>query len=57
MSYEMFCNIANFYGEDFFNTLPNPQAGGPLRIGCQQLLVKFIRSYPAHLEAVPPSAI
>jgi hypothetical protein len=31
---------------------PNPQAGGPLIVGCSQLLIQYIRSYPPYLEAV-----
>jgi len=27
------------------NTLPNPQDGGPLLVGCPRLLIQFIRSY------------
>ena len=28
------------------STSPNPQAGGPPLVGCPQLLIQFIRSYP-----------
>ena len=28
------------------STSPNPQAGGPPLVGCQRLLIQFIRSYP-----------
>jgi hypothetical protein len=31
---------------------PNPQAGGPLTVGCPRLLFQYIRSYPPCLEAV-----
>jgi len=30
------------------STLPNPQAGGPPLVGCPQLHIKFIRSYPPY---------
>jgi hypothetical protein len=29
-----------------------PQAGGPPLVGCPQLLIQYIRSYPPYLEAV-----
>jgi hypothetical protein len=35
---------------------PNHQAGGPPLVVCPWLLIKYIRSYPPFLEAVPPSA-
>jgi len=28
------------------STSPNPQAGGPPRVGCPRLLIQYIRSYP-----------
>jgi hypothetical protein len=31
--------------------LPNPQAGGPPLVGCPQLLIQYIHSYPPYLEA------
>jgi hypothetical protein len=31
---------------------PNPQAGGPPPVGCPQLLIQYIRSYPPYLETV-----
>jgi hypothetical protein len=31
---------------------PNPQAGGPLLVGCPRLLIEHIRSYPPYLEGV-----
>jgi hypothetical protein len=31
---------------------PNPQAGGPPTVGCPQLLIHYIHSYPPYLEAV-----
>jgi hypothetical protein len=33
---------------------PNPQAGGPLLVGCPRLLIKY-RSYLPHPEDFPPS--
>jgi hypothetical protein len=33
-----------------------PQAGGPPLVGCQRLLIQYIRSYPPHPEDFPPSA-
>jgi hypothetical protein len=32
--------------------MPNPQAEGPLLVGCPRLLIQYIRSYPPYLEAV-----
>jgi hypothetical protein len=32
--------------------MPKPQAGGPPTVGCQRLLIQYIRSYPPYLEAV-----
>ena len=51
----MFRNMINFYGG--VSTSPKPQAGGPPHVGCPRLLIQYIHSYPAYLEAVPPSAI
>jgi hypothetical protein len=31
---------------------PNPQAGVPPTVGCPQLRIQYIRSYPPYLEAV-----
>ena len=36
-------------------TSPNNQAEGPPLIGCPRLLIQYIRSYPPHLEDVPPA--
>jgi hypothetical protein len=40
-----------FRNKDFLRgkvviTSPNPQAGGPPRVGCPRLLIQYIRSYP-----------
>jgi hypothetical protein len=35
---------------------PNPKAGGPPLVGCQRLLIQYIRSYPPYPEDLPPSA-
>jgi len=32
---------------------PNPQTGGPPLVGCPQLIIRYIRSYPPHWK---PSA-
>jgi hypothetical protein len=32
--------------------MPNPQAGRPPIVGCPQLLIQYIRSYPPYLEGV-----
>jgi hypothetical protein len=32
--------------------MPKPEAGGPLLVGCPQLLIQYIRSYPPHLVVV-----
>jgi hypothetical protein len=44
-----------FYHKRFSST-PNPQAGGKPLVGCLQLFIQRIRSYPKELEAIPPSA-
>jgi hypothetical protein len=35
-----------------FSPSPNPQAEGPPLVGCQRLLIQYIRSYTSYLEAV-----
>jgi hypothetical protein len=37
------------------STSPKQKPGGPPLVGCLRLLIQYIRSYPPHLEAVPPS--
>jgi hypothetical protein len=32
---------------------PNPQTGGSPLVGCPQLLIRYIRSYPPYREASP----
>jgi hypothetical protein len=32
--------------------MPNPQVGGPPLVGCPQLLIQYICSYPPYLEGV-----
>jgi hypothetical protein len=34
------------------NPTGNPEVGGPPIVGCPQLLIQYIRSYPPYLEAV-----
>jgi len=36
-------------------TSPNNRPGGPPLIGCPRLLIHYIRSYPSHIETVPPA--
>jgi len=43
----LFLNISVLQGGDV-STPPNPQAGGPLLVGCPRLLIQFIRSYPPY---------
>ena len=43
----MFLNISVLQGR-VVSTSPNPQAGGPLLIGCPRLLIQFIRNYPPY---------
>jgi hypothetical protein len=31
----------------------NPQTGGPFLVGCPQLLIQYICSYPPYVEAIP----
>jgi hypothetical protein len=51
----IFRNMINFLRCGVVSTLPNPKAGRPPLVGCPQLLVQYIRSYPPYLEPVPPS--
>ena len=44
----MFRNTIRFYGEELLPPRPAPQAGGPPLVGCPQLLVQYIRSYPPY---------
>jgi hypothetical protein len=37
-----------FSWEGVVSTSPNPQAGGPPLVGCPQLLIQFIHSYPPY---------
>jgi hypothetical protein len=53
----MVCNVDKFLGWGDFSTLPNSQAGGPLLVGCPQLLIQYICSYPPHPEAVPSGSM
>jgi len=43
----MFLNINVLQG-GVVSTSPNLQAGGPPLVGCQQLFIQFIRSYPPY---------
>ena len=43
----MFLNINVLQG-GLVSPSPNPQAGGPLLVGCPRLLIQFIRSYPPY---------
>jgi hypothetical protein len=44
-----FRNVS-FYGRKLLAP-PNPQAEGPPLVGCQRLLIQYIRSYTPYLEA------
>ena len=35
-----------FLRREVVSTWPNPQAGGPPRVGCPRLLIQYIHSYP-----------
>ena len=43
----VFLNISVLQG-GVVSTSPNPQAGGPLLVGCPLLFIQFIRSYPPY---------
>ena len=43
-----FRNKDNFCGQELLAPRPTPQAGGPLLVGCQRLLILYIRSYPPY---------
>jgi hypothetical protein len=45
-----FCN--NFLRWRVVSSTPNPQAGWSPLVGCPELLIQYIRSYPPYLEAV-----
>lgn len=45
-----------FIDSGFVNTSPNTQSERPRPVGCLQLLIQYIRSYPSNLGAIPPSA-
>jgi hypothetical protein len=48
----IFSNKLILYGEELLAPTPKPQAGWPPLVGCPQLLIQYIRSYPPYLEAV-----
>jgi hypothetical protein len=52
----LFRNMSKFLRRGVVNTSPNPQSRRTPLVGCPRLLIQYIRSYPPHLEAVPPSA-
>jgi len=43
--YEYFVTVY-VLGWGVVSTSPNPQAGGPPLVGCPQLLIQYMRSYP-----------
>jgi hypothetical protein len=45
-------NMVNFLRWGVYSPTPNPQAGGPLLVGCLWLLIQYIRSDPPKLEGV-----
>jgi hypothetical protein len=49
-------NMVRFLRWGVVSTSFKPQTGGPPLVGCQRLLIQYIRSYPPYLEAVPPSS-
>jgi hypothetical protein len=49
---DMFHNRLEFLWWELVSPLSNPQAGGPTPVGCLQLLLQYIRSYPPYLEAI-----
>jgi hypothetical protein len=49
---EIFRNRLIFYFEELLAPLPTSVARGPPLVGCPQLLIQYIRSYPPYLEAV-----
>jgi hypothetical protein len=42
-----------FLRQEIVSPTPNPQAGRPPLVGCLQLLIQYIPSYPPYLVAVP----
>jgi len=42
--FETFRNNKKFLRWGVVNPTPNPQAGGPLLVGCPRLLIQYIRS-------------
>jgi hypothetical protein len=51
-----FVTIETFLRWGVIGPTPNPQAGGPPLVGCQRLLIRYVRSYPPYPEDFPPSA-
>jgi len=51
VSFEAPCNKLFFYGDELLGLYPNYQGGLPL-IGCSQLLIQYICSYPPYMEAI-----
>ena len=47
LAYEYFVTFC-FSRGGVVSASPNPQAGGPPLVGCQRLLIQFIRSYPQY---------
>jgi len=48
--FETFRNMLDFLRWGVVSPTPDPQAGGQPRVGCPQLLILYIRSYPPYLE-------
>ena len=44
----MFRNTIHVFGKELLPPLPTPQAGGPPLVGCPQLFIQYIRSYPPY---------
>ena len=45
-SSEALCDVSEhpcFYSVEVVSLTPNPQAGGPLLVGCPRLLIQYIR--------------
>ena len=49
-------NTVKFLWWGVVSTSPKPLAGGPPLVGSPRLFIQYIRRYPPHLQAVPPSA-
>jgi hypothetical protein len=54
--FETFRNNRKIFTVRGCGPTPNPQAGGPPLVGCQRLLIRYIRSYPPYPEDFPLSA-